>query len=480
MQVLVIDVGSTSVRASVVRPDASISYVAQRALERASPAPGFLELDASALASSVLGLAASAVEEAGAVDVVGIANQRGTTVVWERASGRPVGPAISWEDVRTVPLCLALAAEGIQVAPNESATKLRLLLDLADPDRTADLCFGTLDSWVAWTLSAGSAHVTDVSNAGITGLLLPDASAWDPSRLAALDIPPGVLPELVDSCGFLGTAHALPGAPMLASMVGDQQASLLGQSCTLPGLAKATFGTGGMLDVFLGDRRPGYVRRGPSGTFPIAAWRRGGTVAWGSEAIMLTAGSAVDWFVRGMGLAETPAATETLAASCEHSGGVRFVPALAGLGTPQWDFGARGIFLGLTLGSSRAQLARAVLEGIAQRGADLLDALEADTGRSVETLRVDGGLTDNRLFLQALADAIGRPVEVSAQREATTLGAAYLAGIATGLWEGTRELAALWRPRTRVEPARATDRDAWRVALGRACATIPELSALRF
>ena len=203
--------------------------------------------------------------------------------------GEPVGPGIGWQDLRTVGTCLVLREQGIRVAPNESATKLAMLLDLADPDRTRDLCFGTVDTWVAWTLSNGALHVTDVTNAGVTGLLAGDASGWDGALMEALRIPPSpsVMPRIVDSLSGAGGAVALLGAPVVCGIAGDQQASLVGQACTRPGLAKATFGTGGMLDLCVGDERPGFARRGGAGTFPIVAWQRAGHRTWGVEAVML-------------------------------------------------------------------------------------------------------------------------------------------------------------------------------------------------
>ncbi|MGH9073649.1 MAG: FGGY family carbohydrate kinase, partial [Acidimicrobiales bacterium] len=430
------------------------------------------------LAQAALEVAGAALAAGGPVQGVGIANQRATTIVWDRASGEPVGPGIGWQDLRTVGMCLALAGDGVRVAPNASATKLAVLLDLADPDRSRDLCFGTVDTWLAWTLSEGSVHVTDATNAGVTGLVRAEPFGWSDRMLGALRIPPGVLPEIVDSSGVVGEATALPGAPPIAGIAGDQQASLVGQGCTRAGLAKATFGTGGMLDQCVGGRRPGFEQRGGAGTFPIVAWQRAGRLSWGVEAVMLTAGAAVDWLVDDLGLLRSAAESDDLAASCRDTGDVWFVPALLGLGAPVWDFGARGLLLGLTRGTGRAEVVRAVLEGVAHRGADLVEAAEADSGLPIESLRVDGGMTANATFLQALADASQRPVEVSPVLEATTLGAAYLAGLALGTWAGEDEIAAAWAPRRVVEPGRRTDRERWLAARARAERTVPELSAL--
>lgn len=480
MSILVVDAGTSGIRAAVVRPDGAVEHVAYRAAPPSSPAQGFVELDAAQLAAAALEVAGAALAAGGPVEAVGIANQRATTIVWDRATGEPVGPGIGWQDLRTVGMCLALAAEGVRVAPNASATKVSMLLDMADPGRQRDLCFGTVDTWLAWTLSAGSIHVTDATNAGVTGLVAADGSGWSPRLLEALRVPPGVLPAIVDSSGVVGEAVALPGRPPIAGIAGDQQASLVGQGCTRPGLAKATFGTGGMLDQCLGRLRPGFDTRGPAGTFPVVAWRREAVTHWGVEAVMLTAGAAVDWLRDDLGMIASAAESDALAASCRDTGDVWFVPALMGLGTPVWDFGARGLLLGVTRGTGRAEVARAVLEGVAHRGADLVEAAEADSGLPIPSLRVDGGMTANGTFVQALADAAGRPVEVSPVLEATTLGAAYLAGLALGTWSDEGEIAGLWAPRRVVEPARRPDRDRWRAARARAEGTVPELSALDF
>ncbi|HEX2701455.1 MAG TPA: FGGY family carbohydrate kinase [Acidimicrobiales bacterium] len=480
MSVLVIDAGTSSVRAAVVRADGTVGAVHRRRVPPSRPSDGFVEIDARALADAALDVARRAMDEGGAVRAVGIANQRASTIVWDRGTGEPVGAGIGWQDIRTAAMCLMLQARGVRLAPNASATKLAVLLDIADPGRTRDLCFGTVDTWLAWTLSGGALHVTDAGNAGVTGLVLADGSDWDEAVLDVLNIPPSVLPRIVDSSGILGPALALDCAPPLAGIAGDQQASLIGQGCTRPGLAKATFGTGGMLDLCVGPQRPSFAVRGDAGCFPIIAWRRCGTQAWGIEAVMLSAGTAVDWLRDDLGILASVEESDPVAASVPNSGDVWFVPALVGLGTPHWDFGARGTLVGLTRGSGRAQVVRAVLEGVAHRGADLLEAAEADGGVTVPTLRVDGGMTGNATFVQALADACQRPIEVSPVQEATTLGAAYLAGMAVGLWRDEEEIAALWAPRQVVEPRRRPDRDRWRQMVARSTGTVPELSAVQF
>ncbi len=489
MSVLVVDVGTSGVRGAVVHPDGEVAHIHHVPVLPDTPFPGLVEFDATAMAEAVIEVASASLAEGGPVESVGIANQRASTIVWNRATGLPVGPGLGWQDLRTVGTCLELQGRGIRVAPNASATKVAALLDLADPDRSrserGELAFGTVDTWVAWTLSGGRLHVTDASNAGVTGLIRADGSGWSAPVLDALAIPEALLPTIVDSTGEVGTAEILPGRPVIAGIAGDQQASLIGQGCTRPGLAKATFGTGGMLDQCTGPERPPVADRGPAGTIPIIAWRRGGRVTWGVEAIMLSAGTCVEWLRDDLGVIDSADHSAEVAGRCQDTGDVWFVPALLGLGTPVWDFGARGTFLGLTRGSGRPELVRAVLEGVAHRGADLAEAAEADSGLPIGPLRVDGGMSDNPVFTQALADACGRPIEISPVLEATTLGAAYLAGMATGVWADEEDVAAAWMPRRVVEPRgsdqeRADRRARWLDARSRSEGTIPELSALDF
>ena len=481
MTVLVIDVGTSGVRAGRVQPDATVTDVHYRALPPSTPFPGLVEFDATELASAVLEVAGAAGASGGPVEAVGITNQRASTVLWDRQTGEPVAPAIGWQDLRTVFDCLTIAAEhGIRLAPNQSATKLAALLNTHDPDRSRDLCFGTVDTWVAWTLSGGRLHVTDHSNAAVTGLLDESAQEWSDRVLDALRIPRSALPTIVDSCGAVGEADALEGAPPIAAIIGDQQGSLVGQGCVHPGRTKVTFGTGGMLDTCTGPEAPATAQRHPHGTFPIVAWSRAGELTWGAEAIMLSAGTNLEWLVEDLGVLADAAESHTVASACEDTGGVVYVPALLGLGTPRWDFGARGTLLGLTRGTGRPELVRAVLEGIAQRGADLVEAAEADTGLTIECLRVDGGMSANPTFVQALADATQRQVEVSPVLEATTLGAGLLAGLATSVWGSLDDIAGSWRPRAVVEPGRPLDRERWEKAVERAAGWMPDLSALDF
>lgn len=482
MSILVIDIGTTGVRSAVLAADGSLGELIYRRVPPSSPAPGLVEFDAAELAAVSLEVAREALTRHGRpVAGVGVSTQRASTVVWDRRTGQPVGAGLGWQDLRTVFDCITAKAEhGLALAPNQSATKLTWLLSTHDPRRERDLCFGTVDSWIAWALTEGAVHVTDRSNAAVTGLTLPDASDWSSRTIDALGLDPALLPRLVDTTGPIAPATALPGAPMLCALVGDQQASLVGQSCVNPGDTKITFGTGGMLDICVGPDAPSSANRSPDGTFPIVAWSADGRVTWGSEAIMLSAGSNVEWLRDDLGLVESAAETHEIASRCASTDGVVFVPALMGLGTPHWDYGARGALFGITRGTERSHIVRAVLEGIAHRGTDLVEAAEATTGRRIEVLRIDGGMSRNPTFVQALADASQRPVETAPVADATTLGAGYLAGLAAQTWTSFADIASIWRPATRVEPTGTLDRARFAEAVARARGWIPDLSALDF
>ncbi len=482
MSILVIDVGTSGLRSAVVTPDAAVQHVTYAAFAPTSPSPGLIEFDAVAMGRSVLDVTNATLAANGDhIDAVGITAQRASTIVWDRATGEPVGPALGWQDLRTVFECImAKADHGLALAPNQSATKVAWLLNTFDPERSRDLLFGTVDTWVTWIVSGGTLHVTDHTNAAVTGLYDMSARAWSRHACEALGVPMRMLPTIVDSSGELGIASALPGAPLIAGLAGDQQASLVGQGCVRPGLAKITFGTGGMLDLCTGPMAPTDHHRSAQGTFPIVAWTRNGEANWGVEAIMLSAGTNVEWLRDDLGIIPTAAASHDVASQCDTADGVVYVPALLGLGTPKWDYGARGTLLGITRGTGRAHITRAVLEGVAQRGADLVDAAEADTGLTIPVLRIDGGMSENPTFVQALANATGKPVEVSPVTEATTLGAGYLAGLAVGTWTHLDEVADSWSPAIIVEPTGSLDRDRWRQAIERASRWIPDLSALDF
>jgi glycerol kinase len=487
MSILVIDVGTSSVRAGIVRPDATVEHVQRAPVPRSTPFPGMVEFDPAGVAAAALEVARAALAAVGGnVDAVGITTQRASAIAWDSRTGAPLGPAIGWQDLRTAGTCLELQADGFRFSPSESGPKFAWLLDqvqqAGDPPGAREHArVGGVDSWIGWQLTRGELHVTDPGSAGVTGLYRGDGTGWSKESVDRLGIDPGVLPSVVDTTGQLGVASALPGAPPLCAVVGDQQASLVGQGCVRPGLAKATFGTGAMLDVCVGDSRPGFATRGAGGCFPVIAWQREGRLVWGVEGIMLAAGTAVDWLVEDLGILGSAAEAAEVAAGCDDTGGVVAVPALLGYATPQWDFGARGAVFGMTRGTGRAELVRAVLQGVAHSGADLVEAAEVDAGGALERLRIDGGMSANPVFVQALADASARPIEVSRELEATTVGAGLLAGLAVGTWASLDEVASAWSPRVVVEPSgRDPGRDRWRTAVERAAGWYPELSALQF
>jgi glycerol kinase len=497
VSVLVVDVGTTGVRAAVVRSDATIAGFTYEPLPPSSPFAGLVEFDGAAMRDAVLRVAHAALKVSGSVQAVGITAQRASTIVWDSRTGEPVAPGLSWQDLRTVGDCIRLRGEkGLVFAPNQTATKLTWLTSNVEAARSPHARAGTVDTWVAAVLSKFSVHATDSSNAAVTGLADHSSLSkhqWSANVLRTLEINPALLPRITPTMSHVGDATALPGAPPIMAMVGDQQSSLVGQGGIVAGAAKATFGTGGMLDMYAGTATPSHLARTSNGTFPIVVYSQGDTLHWGSEAIMLTAGSNVEWLVSDLGLIPDAPSSEALAASVTSSDGVMYVPALIGMGTPHWDYGARGTLLGITRGTTRAHVVRAVLEGVAHRGADLLEASEADTGLRVERLRVDGGMSRNSVFAQALADATGRPVDVSRDTEATTLGAAFLAGVTAGLWDSLEQATALVRPLRTVEPtsprapskaggssASTVARAQWHEAVRRARGWIPELSALDF
>ena len=483
--ILVIDVGTSGLRAAVVRPDATVSAMHYREFAPSSPFAGLVEFDATEMARLVLEVAHASLAEAGAVAAVGITTQRASTILWDRSTGIPLGPALGWQDLRTVGECIMAKAEhGLSLAPNQTATKAAWLLktyvgdEQAIAARSHDLCIGTVDSWIAWTISQGALHVTDHSNAAVTGLadvLSYENIRWHERACAALGVPISMLPTLVPSSGVIGIATALPGSPPIAAIAGDQQASLIGQSCVRRNMAKCTFGTGGMMNVCLGDSKPVSAERSQNGTFPIVAWTQIDTssqstdqkTTWGAEAIMLSAGTNIEWLRDDMGLISSAEESDAIARSCDSTDGVMYVPALLGLGTP------------------RAHIVRSVLEGVAHRGADLLESIESDyPDVEVPEIRVDGGMSRNPTFIQALADATGRPISVSPVTEATTVGAAYLAGLAVGTWSNLAEIESLWSPHTTVDPQPNYDRPAvraqWERAVTRAAGWITELSSLDF
>ncbi len=485
MSYLVVDVGTSSIRTCIVRHDGRVDHESRVEALPSTPFAGLVEFDPVALLKSVIESATQTLRVGGPVEGVGIANQRGSTVVWDASTGLPVGPGLGWQDLRTIGTCMEMKEKGFAIPPNASATKVSHLLDLFDVDRkNVHLRFGTIDSWLVWNLTRGALHVVDATNAGATALVTPSAGglAWRADVLDALKIPAHMLPTIVDSFGVVGEASALPGSPPVAAILGDQQASMFGQGCVLPGDTKATFGTGAMIDVVVGPNPPTILSRLPGGTIPIAASQRSGTITWGVEAVMLSAGSSVEWLRDDLQIIASTPESEIIASQCADTEGVMFVPALLGIATPHWDYGARGTLVGMTRGTGRAHIVRAVLEGVALHGADLVDAAAADSGTEIVRIRIDGGMSENPVFVQAFADACNRPVLVSSVTEATALGAGLAVSLALGTLPTPEAIAELAHPSHVVEPSsRATSfRERWEDAVGRSREWFPALSALDF
>jgi glycerol kinase len=480
--ILALDQGTTSSRAIAFDHSGRAVATAQQAFEQRFRAPGHVTHDPETIWSSQLAVAREVVNQVGGaerIDAIGITNQRETTIVWDRATGRPVADAIVWQSRITAAACDALRAAGHEPLFRErtglpldayfSGPKIAHILDAGSSVGTDDLraraeggdiAFGTVDSFLLWRLTGGRVHATDVSNASRTLLFDIHHLAWDDELLRLVGVPRAVLPEVRASSGHLGeTSPELFGRPIpIAALAGDQQAATFGQACFGPGQAKNTYGTGAFLLLNTGDR----TIASEHGLLTTIGWQLEdrGPVTYALEGSVFSAGSAVQWLRDGLGLIERSNDVEALAASVEDSGGVYLVPAFTGLGAPYWDPYARGTIVGLNRATGRAEIARATLESIAHQVADVLEAMEADAGLELETLRVDGGAAVDDLLLQLQADLLDVPVERPSVTETTALGAAYLAGLAIGFWRGTDEIAANWQLDRRFEPAMAGDRRA--------------------
>ncbi|KAB2964315.1 glycerol kinase [Zoogloea sp.] len=472
---LALDQGTSSSRAIVFNDRGEALGMAQQEFRQSFPQPGWVEHDPLEIWQSQLACARQALQKAGIaasrLAALGIANQRETTVLWERASGRPLAPAIVWQDRRGVGHCERLKADGhaawirartgLELDAYFSATKLAWLLEHVPGARQqaerGELAFGTIDTWLVWQLTGGARHVTDPGNASRTLLFDIHRQVWDEELLALFAIPPSLLPEVVDSCGVMaGTLPALFGHSIpIAGLAGDQQAATFGQACLRPGMAKNTYGTGCFLMLNTGHQPVESRHR----LLTTLGWRRGGETHYMLEGSVFVAGAVVQWLRDGLGLIDTAADIEALAASVPDSGGTVLVPAFAGLGAPWWDGHARGTLLGLTRGVTRAHIARAALDAIALQTVDLVDAMGRDGAAPLTELRADGGAARNDLLMQIQADLLGVPVIRPRQTETTALGAASLAGLAVGVWESTEALASHWQAERVFEPARSAD---WR------------------
>jgi glycerol kinase len=470
--ILALDQGTTSSRAILFDRRGRPVSMAQRELKQHFPQLGWVEHDPDEIWSSQLECAREALRTvsagAGHVAAIGIANQRETTVVWERASGRPIARAIVWQDRRTSDLCARLKQQGhepelstrtgLVLDPYFSATKIGWLLDHVSGARAraerGDLAFGTIDSWLIWNLTGE--HVTDVSNASRTSLFNLAALDWDEHLLSLFDVPCSILPRVTASSQIVGRARAdcLGAEVAVAGNAGDQQAATFGQACFASGMAKNTYGTGCFLLANTGPQpHPSMKRLLTTVGWQLAAAKP----TYLLEGSVFVGGAVVQWLRDGLGLIREAAEVETLARQVEDSGGVVLVPAFVGLGAPYWDSSARGAIVGLTRGSTRAHLARAALESIALQSAELLAAMQDDCGGAITELRVDGGAAGNNLLMQLQADALGVPVVRPAVTETTALGAAYLAGLAVGFWSGLDEIASMWAVDRRFEPTLSDD-----------------------
>ncbi|MDS4072369.1 MAG: glycerol kinase GlpK [Defluviicoccus sp.] len=487
--VLALDQGTTSSRALLFERDGQVRAAAQREFRQIFPQPGWVEHDPEEIWSSQRAVIDEVLAQARvaprAIAAIGITNQRETTLLWERATGIPIANAIVWQDRRTAPMCERLRADGLEplvraktglvLDPYFSATKIRWLLDTVPGARAraeeGALCFGTVDSWLAWKLSAGRLHVTDASNAARTALFNIHTLQWDEELLQVFGVPPAILPEVCASSAVVGaTAPSVLDPPVpIAGIAGDQQAALFGQACLDPGMAKNTYGTGCFLLLNTGTRPV----ISPHKLLATVAWNQNGRITYALEGSVFIGGAVVQWLRDGLGLGRSAAEIASLAATVEGTGGVYLVPAFAGLGAPHWDASARGLIAGLTRGTTAAHLARAALEGIAYQVADVLDAMQADADIPISELRVDGGAAASDLLLQFQADITGIPIVRAGVLEATALGAACLAGLAVGFWRDSAEVARFVAAGRRFEPQMpAADverlRAGWQKALARA------------
>jgi glycerol kinase len=466
--VLALDQGTTSSRSLIFDERGRVVGQAQKEFTQHFPQPGWVEHDALEIWETQRATMHAAMQaahlEARDLAAIGITNQRETTVLWDRATGIPVAPAIVWQDRRTAGVCEQLRAAGHEAAiaartgllldPYFSATKLAWLLDHVPGAREraerGELAFGTIDSWLLYKLTAHRRHVTDATNASRTLLFDLRAARWDDEMLELFRIPRRCLPEIVDSSLTRATAIEieLDGVKLpVAGIVGDQHAALFGQACFTPGMAKNTYGTGCFALMYTGESPQSSRHR----LLSTVAWKRG-ACRFALEGGVFMGGATIQWLRDGLGIIQRSSDVEALAASVPDTGDVYLVPAFAGLGAPQWDADARGTIVGLTRGSTRAHLARAALEGIAFQTADLIDAMTRDAGCAFSELRVDGGAARNDLLLQFQADILGVPVLRPRNTETTAFGAAALAGLGVGLWQDEQELASLWSLERRFEP----------------------------
>jgi glycerol kinase len=484
---LALDQGTTSSRALVIDESGKVVAVAQKEFTQIFPQPGWVEHDPNEIWASQIGVAADALGQAGAsakdVAAIGITNQRETTVVWDRKTSEPIHNAIVWQDRRTAPICDKMKAAGLESMITQksglvidayfSGTKVQWLLDNVPGAREkanrGELAFGTIDSWLIWKLTNGAVHVTDESNASRTMLLNIYTRSWDDELLKALNVPRSVLPEVKASSEVYGESTGILAGVPIAGIAGDQQSALFGQMCTKPGMAKNTYGTGSFMLMNTGTKGVPSKNK----LLTTIAWRRASQTEYALEGSVFITGAVVQWLRDGLKIIRSSPEVEELAASVPDNGGVYLVPGFVGLGAPHWDPYARGTIVGLTRGATSAHIARAALEGIAYQVADVLLAMNADSGVDLAELRVDGGAAKNNLLMQFQADVLGIPVVRPKETETTALGSAYLAALAVGYYKSLEELAQHWAIDRVFEPKMSADQrqklqSEWNKALGRA------------
>ncbi len=483
--ILAIDQGTTGTTALLL--DAQVRVLAHHNVEFPNhyPSPGLVEHDVAEIWDSVAAAVKGALEKAGAINIkaIGITNQRETCLFWSRRTGQPIHRALVWQDRRTADRCAALKAAGeeplvrertgLVLDPYFSGTKAGWLLDSVPGARAAaeagELMFGTIDTWLIWRLTG--AHVTDPSNASRTLMLSLHTLEWDDELLDMLGVPRATLPQVVDNSGVVGRTREvgfLPDGIPVAGMAGDQQAALFGQACFTQGSAKCTYGTGAFVLMNTGTSPVLSEHR----LLTTVGWRLGGQTTYALEGSAFIAGAAVQWLRDGLGIISSAEEVEALALQVPDSGGVMFVPALAGLGAPHWRPEARGLLSGLTRGTTRAHIARAVLEGVALQISDILTAMSADAGQPLTSLKVDGGATRNNLLMQFQSDILGVDCVRPTVLETTALGSAFLAGLGVGLWTSTEAISAAWAAERRFTPqlsAQAVEAHlaAWAAAVSR-------------
>jgi len=466
--ILSLDQGTTSSRAIIFDKEGNIVSLAQKEFTQYYPQPGWVEHDATEIWSTQAAVATEAILQAGLspqdMAAIGITNQRETTILWDKETGQPVHHAIVWQDRRTAAYCNELKDKGYDKVIQEktglivdayfSATKIKWILDhvpgVRDKAKQGKIAFGTVDSWLVWNLTAGKVHVTDVTNASRTMIYNIHSLSWDEELLTLMDIPVSILPEVKSSSEVYGetSGKILSQKIPIAGIAGDQQGALFGQMCTTPGMVKNTYGTGCFLLMNIGDKPMLSKNR----LVTTIAWKINGKVQYALEGSIFIGGAVVQWLRDGLKIISTSSEVEPLAASVEDNGGVYVVPAFAGLGAPYWNQDARGTIVGITRGTTSAHIARAALESIAFQTLEILKAMEADSGSTIQELRVDGGATINNMLMQIQADLLRAKVVRPEITETTAMGAAYLAGLAVGFWKTIDEIQQQWKVNRRFEP----------------------------